>query len=257
MREKLKFTILFAAIVLTFSTRPRCQEVSQFRGPGVNANGINIADIADAPFSATVVIELERYWPDGSSQIRRTINLIGRDSTGRTHNETRTLMPEYFHGSPALVSVRLFDPMTRIRTTYDPALKVARQEFVQKSNEEASPPNPAVRTENLGTSALNGLQARGTRRTITIPAKQSGTGDPVEVVDESWYSEDLQITLLVHRSDPRVGELTVGVSGLKREEPPVSMFEVPKGYKFLGFPQPSPDPSPAPQPAAAGTTPNS
>jgi len=196
-------------------------------------DGVGIPDVSGKPFSATVVLEYERYWDDGSSQVRRTINLIARDSEGRTHNEVRRLMPEYFHGSPQLMSVRLFDPLTRLRTDLDPALHVARRQVVPKKPREAVAPNPALRIEDLGTTTMNGLEAKGTRRTTTIPAKASGTGAPVEIADEFWYSEELHLNLLVRHTDPRVGVETVGVSNLKREEPPASMFQVPAGYQIL------------------------
>jgi hypothetical protein len=196
-------------------------------------NGISIPDVSGKPFTATVVLEYERYWDDGSTQVRRTINLIARDSEGRTHNEVRRLMPEYFHGSPQLMSVRLFDPLTRLRTDLDPSLHVARRQVVPKKPREAVAPNPAVRIEELGTTAMNGLEAKGTRHITTIPAKASGTGDPVEIEDEFWYSEELHLNLLVRHTDPRVGAETVGVSNLKREEPPASMFQIPAGYQVL------------------------
>lgn len=98
-----------------------------------NADGISIPDVPGKPFSATAVLEIERYWSDGSTQVRRTINLVARDSEGRTHNEVRRLMPEYFHGSPELLSVRLFDPLTRMRTDLDPGVHVARQQLIPKS----------------------------------------------------------------------------------------------------------------------------
>jgi hypothetical protein len=249
-RKTLQFAVLIAAIVLVFPMREESQSAPQDHPSTVN--GITIADIPGAPFSATVVIESERYWPDGSTQVRRTINLIARDSQGRTHNETRRLMPEYFHGSPELMSVRLFDPDTRIRTIYEPALHIARQEIIPKKPKATSIPNPSVRIEDLGTDSLNGLPAKGTRHTLTLTAKASGAGEPVEVVDEYWYSEDLHINLLVRHSDPRTGVQTVGVSGLKREEPPASMFQVPPGYKILDVtppPAPSSDkPSAEPNP---------
>ena len=196
-------------------------------------DGVGIPDVAGKPFSATVVLEYERYWDDGSTQVRRTINQIARDSEGRTHNEVRRLMPEYFHGSPLLMSVRLFDPLTRLRTDLDPTLHVARQQVVPKKPKEAVAPNPAIRMEELGTTTMNGLETKGTRRITTIPAKTSGTGAPVEIEDEFWYSEELHLNLLVRHTDPRVGVETVGVSNLKREEPPASMFQIPAGYQVL------------------------
>ena len=197
------------------------------------ADGISIPCVPGKPFSATAVVETERYWSDGATQVRRTINLVARDSEGRTRNEVRRLMPEYFHGSPQLLSVRLFDPLTGMRTDLDPGFHVARQQLIPKEPKTAGTPNPAPRIEDLGTTTMNGLEAKGTRRTTTIAAKASGTGDPVEIEDEFWYSAELELNLLVHHSDPRVGVDTVGLSNLKREEPPAGMFQIPAGYQVI------------------------
>jgi hypothetical protein len=243
-RKTLSFAVLFATALITLPAQQTPQSMPPQERP-TTASGITVPDIPDVPFSATVVIEAQRYWPDGSTQTRRTINLIARDSQGRTHNETRRLMPEYFHGSPQLLSVRLFDPLTRIRTIYDPALRVARQQVIPKPPRANSFPNPFLRVEDLGTTTLNGLQAKGTRRTYAISAAASGTGDPIEVEDEDWYSEELHINLLMRHSDPRIGVQTIGISDLKREEPLASMFQVPAGYQILDI---TPAPAPAPTP---------
>jgi hypothetical protein len=245
-RKSLQRAALFAAILLAF---PALQSAQDFSSPGraPSVNGISIPDIPAVPFTATVVLEFERIWPDGSSQIRRTINLIARDSQGRTHNEVRRLMPQYFHGSPELMSVRLFDPLTRIRTVYEPGLHVARQQFVPRKPKTPALPNPSLHIEDLGTTTLNGLPAKGTRRTLAIPYNKSETGEPFQIEDETWYSEDLHLNLLVRHSDSRMGVETVGVSDLKRIEPPASMFQVPPGYKILNVtPPPAPTPSKPP-----------
>jgi len=252
-RKKPSLAILFAATLITLPAQQTPQSIPP-QERSTTVTGTTIPDIPGAPFSATVVIESQRYWPDGSTQTRRTINLIARDSQGRTHNETRRLMPEYFHGSPQLLSVRLFDPLAHIRTIYDPALRVARQQVIPQQAKANSLPNPFIRIEDLGTTTLNGLQAKGTRHTYTVSAQASGTGDPVEIDDEDWYSEELQINLLVRHSDPRIGVQTIGVSGLKREEPPAAMFQVPAGYQILDI-APPPAAEPASEKPGAGPTP--
>jgi hypothetical protein len=221
-----------------------------------SVNGITIPSIAGAPFSATVVIESQREDPEGYIEVRRTVNLIARDSNGRTHNETRRLMPEYFHGSPQLLTVRLFDPQTRIRTVYDPAIHIASQQIIPEQPKAADLRNPEVHIADLGLSTLNGLPAKGTRRTFTLSRKASGVGERVEIEDEEWYSEDLQINLLVRHSDPRIGTQTIGVSNLKREEPPASVFEVPAGYKIVNL-TPSSEPPNAPNGAGTQIEPQS
>jgi len=196
-------------------------------------NGITIENVAGAPFSATVVIEFERENAEGYIESFRTINLVARDAAGRTHNETRRFMPENFHGSPNLLGVRIFDPRTRKRISYDPRTRVAHEQIIPKQPEVAIPPDPSAQVEDLGTSTLNGLTAKGTRRIVKIPKKRSGIGEAVKVEHEEWYSEDLHINVLIRHSDPRVGTETIGISNLKREPPPASMFDVPPGYQIL------------------------
>lgn len=245
------YAALFEACLLLLCAQQSSQSTPQQDRAGV-VSGITIPDIPGVPFSATVVIESQREGPEGYTEIRRTINLIARDSIGRTHSETRRLMPEYFHGSPLLMNVHLFDPQTRIRTVYDPTQHVATQQTVPKQPKSADLPNPTVHITDLGASTLNGLQTKGTRRIFTISRKASGIGERVEIEDEEWYSEDLHINLLVRHSDPRIGTNTIGVSNLKREEPPASMFEVPAGYKILNL-TPAPAPPNVPAPTGAGT----
>src|SRR5262245_37496153 len=49
------------------------------------------------------------------------------------------------------------------------------------------------KTESLGTQTIEGVTAEGTRATLTIPAGEIGNTLPIEVVDETWYSPELQI----------------------------------------------------------------
>jgi len=256
-RRIFRLAAFFAVILLAIPVSQAAQDAAP-AGRANNDSGISLTDVPGKPFSATVVLEFERIWPDGSSEIRRTINLIARDTQGRTHNEVRRLMPEYFHGSPELMSVRLFDPLTRIRTVYDPALHIARRQFVPKKPATTAPPNSSVHIEDLGTITLDGLQAKGTRRTSTVPSDESETGEPFTIEDETWYSEDLHLYLLIRHSDSRVGVQTVGVSNLKREEPPDFMFQVPKGYKILDVTSsPVPAVPSAPKPCGDESSPES
>jgi hypothetical protein len=142
-------------------------------------------------------------------------------------------MPEQFHGSPELLNVWLYDPRTHKAIAYEPQTHVAREQITPEQPEDAADHDSAVQIEDLGTTTLNGLTVRGTRRTLTVPRKASGMGRTINVVQEEWYSKDLHINLLVHRSDPRHGIETIGISDLKREPPPASMFDVPPGYQIL------------------------
>jgi hypothetical protein len=254
--KAIQFALFLAASLLVLPAQETFTGIPSSGRPSV-ISGITVPPIPGAPFSATVVVEDERYDYFGPDEVWRTINLIARDSRGRTHNESRRLMPESFHGSPPLLGFRLYDPQTRIRTICDPVLRLARHQAFSEESATESTPDPAVRIQDLGTTVLDGLQAKGTRRTLSLSAKATRTGSPADIEDEVWYSDDLHLDLLVRHSDSRVGTQTIGVSDLKREEPPASMFEVPPGYKIVDATptaapaqQPVPGPPSRKQPAA-------
>ena len=214
-----------------------------YRGTYTHVDGVYVTPIAGVPFSATVTIEDEVSMRDGSTDTKRTVNLVGRDSRGRIHNERRRLMPKGVHGLPMLLDVHLFDPQTRLNTFYDPLTRIARQRVLPEPSPSAAPTasvqsNPLVKLEDLGQASVNGFDAKGTRRTFTVPAKLSGTGAPVEVVDEYWYSDDLHMNLMVRRTDPRTGTQTVNLTNIVREEPAAAFFEVPEGYKTVDMTPP-------------------
>jgi len=199
-----------------------------------------VTPVAGAPFSATVLVESQKPLPDGTTETLHTINLIGRDSQGRIHGENRSMMLESFHGMPPLVQVHIFDPQTRLNTFYDLATRIARQQVLPEPLRAPSfANNPRVTIEDLGSNTINNLDAKGTRRTLTIPAQANGTGAALTVVDEYWYSEDLHMNVLLRHSDPRTGTETVALSDIKREEPAPSFFEVPQGYKIVDMTPPA------------------
>jgi hypothetical protein len=86
------------------------------------------------------------------------------------------------------------------------------------------------KTESLGTQTIEGVTAEGTRATLTIPAGEIGNTLPLEIVDETWYSPELQITLMTRHRDPRSGETTYRLTNISRSEPDRSLFEIPADH---------------------------
>jgi hypothetical protein len=84
--------------------------------------------------------------------------------------------------------------------------------------------------EDLGTQIIEGVSANGTRHTFTIPAGQIGNERPIEIVDERWYSKDLQTFVMTRHTDPRSGETVYRLTNINRSEPDHSLFEVPADY---------------------------
>jgi hypothetical protein len=89
------------------------------------------------------------------------------------------------------------------------------------------------KVEQLGTRDIEGVIAGGTRTTLTIAAGAVGNERPIEIVDERWYSTELQTTVMSKHSDPRMGETTFRLTKLSRAEPASSLFEVPADYKVV------------------------
>lgn len=92
--------------------------------------------------------------------------------------------------------------------------------------------------ESLGTKAVNGIDAEGTRTTLTIPAGAMGNVKPIQIVTERWFAPSLKIVVLSRHSDPRSGETVYQLSNIRREEPGQDLFAVPDGYTVTAAPKP-------------------
>ncbi|HVF41536.1 MAG TPA: hypothetical protein VM936_00900 [Pyrinomonadaceae bacterium] len=91
-------------------------------------------------------------------------------------------------------------------------------------------PKAEAKTEKLEARNVEGVQAEGTRITTTIPAGDIGNEQPIQIVDERWYSPELQIIVMTRHSDPRFGETTYRLTNIQRGEPSASLFQVPPDY---------------------------
>ena len=84
--------------------------------------------------------------------------------------------------------------------------------------------------EDLGEQTIEGVVAKGTRTTSTIPAGVLDNEQPIRIVSEEWFSSELQVLVMTKHSDPRVGETTYRLVHVTRTEPDKSLFELPAGY---------------------------
>lgn len=102
--------------------------------------------------------------------------------------------------------------------------------------------NPNSRRESLGKQNIGGVEAEGTKTTVTIAAGEIGNERPLEIVSERWYSPELQIVVMTRHVDPRFGENSYRLTNIDRAEPARSLFEVPAGYKIEEGPMSTPAP---------------
>ena len=87
-----------------------------------------------------------------------------------------------------------------------------------------------TKTEDLGMLHRNGVPAQGTRTTLTIPVGQIGNNREIRVVNERWYSQDLQMVVKSVNSDPRFGTTTYELRNIARTNPDASLFQIPNDY---------------------------
>ena len=100
---------------------------------------------------------------------------------------------------------------------------------VAKLKAEMAAKNDAQK-ESLGTQTIEGVQAEGTRTTLTIPAGAIGNDLPIQVVSERWYSPELQTVVMTKHSDPRMGDTVYHLTNINRNEPAPSLFQAPADY---------------------------
>jgi TonB family protein len=238
----------FALLLLPFAPAALGQDAATqsadppaYNGAREIVDGARIPAIPGISFSARVELETTQTLADGTTVTHRTFNIIARDSRGRTHNENRAWINPANGTYAKLNYVVLYDPDTRARTFLYPASRLARQ-FILKADVPASvqpnktlgnPLAPAIQKEDLGVNMEDGLQLTGIRETQTYPPSSIGNDKPVAITNEYWYSPDLHLNLSVKRTDPRFGIQTLRLTGLRREEPDVSLFEVPADYKLV------------------------
>jgi hypothetical protein len=212
--------------------------------------GVFVTPVPGVPFSGFAEQEMSQVLKDGTSFQRKTAAFIARDFQGRIHNESRQVLPVSSTREPAVLSVHIYDPATHLNTYLNPFTHIARQstlsnppqtappsDWVQRESGEI-PSRPNAQFEDLGTNTLDGIVAHGYRRTVTLNAKTSGTGEPITITDEYWYSEELHLNLLASHADPRTGKLTVTVTHINRDEPSADLFQIPSGYKLVDMTPP-------------------
>ena len=229
-------------------------------GPGGPNVGMIRAGVKNAPFSADVTIESSRTLADGN-HIRQTINSkVYRDSEGRTRREQAVNLNGLASDANMQQMVFINDPVAGVSYSLN-AKERTGMKFMRigagrgslraplgaavrspgfRSGENSAggvmgrryAANQNAKSESLGRQTIEGVPADGTRTTVTIPAGQAGNDQPIVTVLESWYSPDLQTTVLSKRSDPRIGETVTRLTNIGRGEPAHSLFEAPADYKI-------------------------
>lgn len=194
--------------------------------------------VTGAPFSATAETENVQPLLDGSRTTQKNTSQLYRDSEGRTRREQRlNNIGGFATANDAPPMVFIDDPVAGVSYMLDTKnLKARKMSFRGGPGPGFGMPPPPrqsaseAKTEQLGKQMIEGVEAEGTRTTITIPAGQVGNEKPLEIVSERWYSAALQEVILSKHRDPRLGEHTYRLTNINRSEPAATLFQVPTDY---------------------------
>jgi hypothetical protein len=196
--------------------------------------------VKGVPYSAQFSTESTQLLADGTRITRSSDGLVYRNGEGRTRREQKlaALGPIPIEGQPKEL-IFINDPVGGAHYVLDVSDHSARKlpfrdsppGLTEPAPEFANSPDP-VKTEALGTQVIEGVEAVGTRSTMTIPTGRIGNDRPLKIVSERWYSPELQIVVLSKHSDPFAGENVYRLTGISRAEPPLTLFEVPADYRI-------------------------
>jgi hypothetical protein len=201
--------------------------------------GLNGKTVTGAPFTASFSTQTTETLTDGNKIQRSSTGTVARDTAGRTRRDMTLAAIGPWAASaktPPQVSF-INDPVAGTRYVLEANTKTARQ--MSAHNHGANAARAAgmaakvqknTTTESLGTQTINGVSAQGTRTTRTIPAGEMGNEKPIVIVKESWYSNELQITVMTKRTDPRMGETVSQLTNIQKQEPSAALFQVPSDY---------------------------
>lgn len=199
--------------------------------------------VRNAPYSADIITESTQTLADGNHIKQSTTARVYRDSEGRTRTEQSLNGLGALGGSSNLPKVVFInDPVAGVNYALNLNNKTATKNTFGLRGPRAGGPPPEhrgprnqagenVKTESLGKQTIEGVVADGTRTTMTIAAGAIGNEQPIQVVTERWYSQELQTVILSKRTDPRSGEIATRVANISRAEPSRTLFEVPADYK--------------------------
>ena len=238
-----KVVLAFSAVLLIFTLTARAQNSATFTVRGVPSAQVG------APYAVEQETETTRTLADGTHIVNKTRRRTYRDSQGRMRTEI--FAPDRGQArddSQEPTMVNITDPVEGVQYSLNPRNHTAmRNPFgPRRVDPPQAPPKPPVnarppappprelmpqsQSEDLGMQMIEGVWAKGTRTTTTIPANSEGNDRPIVMVNENWFSEDLRLVVLSKRSDPRNGETTERVTNIDRSEPDPALFRPPADY---------------------------
>ncbi len=200
---------------------------------------MGVLNVTGKPFSATESRRTVQLLANGAKIESSDSNQIYRDDQGRTRVE------QTVNGRTVTV---IMDPVARFvailnrenKSFHKNPIPAGAQKgsvsvdrgkvMVRLGSIQGGPAPQQVGVANLGDKDVNGVTATGTRETRTVPAGAIGNDRALEIVDERWFSADLQALVKSVNSDPRFGDTTYQLTNIVRGMQDPALFQIPADY---------------------------
>ena len=188
---------------------------------------------SQAPFTLTLETEWVRMLGDGGTITSVNMRRIARDSAGRVYHERWFLVPQNGNVESQMTTVQIADPSAH--TLHNCFFVGAKKNICELKT--YIPMTPAVNTtgetvsgelpenqgsfvhEDLGKQLVSGVQTIGVRDTRTYNPGVFGNDRKVTVEREVRYSPQLDLNLLLTRTDPRTGKQTFTATNVTLGDP--------------------------------------
>jgi hypothetical protein len=240
-------SMILCAGVLPAQPPPGDHGPRGFGGPmGIMAAGPGSrTPVTGAPYSAVETVQMQQTLADGNQITHQQSSKVYRDSSGRVRIE-HTVTPPGETAAKTIVTI--FDPVASVSYRLDPANQTAIKSNLPTahtrsaswagtdSKNRTAGAAPRFRsqgqrqTDSLGTQAIGGISAAGSRMTETIAAGAIGNQQAIQTVRETWISDDLKVPLMIKSNDPRFGNTVMQLTNITRAEPDAALFQVPSTY---------------------------
>lgn len=188
------------------------------------------------PFTAKSVVTWTSA--DGSASHFAFLSMLARDSSGRLYFENRRGVMKSGDIQPRR-SFFIIDLKEQTRTTCYVSTKTCRIDafqrtvYAQSGDAENVAPASTIASESLGTMSIDGLTIEGKREATTLEVGAYGNSSPLVITREVWHSPELDLDMIITKSDPRTGTFTRKIEILSREEPDPEYFTISEDYKLL------------------------
>jgi hypothetical protein len=201
---------------------------------------------AKTPYTAEYKIVQVQTLAGGNTITRESTEVTAMDSQGRRMTSTTAAASE---NQTPRTEFSVFDPVARTITRWSSPGKRATVRQIgaghgcSRTTEEPRPSHSLTRApherptmENLGTASIQGVEARGTRTTLTIPAGEVGNEAPLVRTSEVWSALTVGLKGLLVREitdDPRSGKWNRELTSINQSDPDPAGFQPPDGYEIV------------------------